>query len=477
MKQLLTSASAKRHHSVQANLVKNVLYDTEESYSNRLSKVLQYSIQNNNLSENNASALMIDLNRFKSRCNELHHAFSNAGLRDDMVKHTYAIKALPLPAIIHEINNSSFMGIECASFGELSIALASNTSPNNIVYDSPCKSYMELEYGLENNIFMNLDNFQELERVNEIINKNKNNKIDINKLKIGMRVNPAIGAGSIAATSTATKESKFGVTLDDNRDKLIDAYVKYSWLNCIHTHIGSQGCPVQMIGEGIGKIVNFVEELNNNYGQDYTQIIDTIDIGGGLPINYETCDDLPSFHDLVDEYKRTAPVIFTNKYKIYTEFGRSLISKSGFIVSRVEYTKQVGNGKDNRKSIATIHCGGNMLVREVYNPHIWKHYISVYDKYGNEKRVCEKNQEYRYDIVGPLCFSGDIIGKDLIFPFEIQPNDYVIIHDCGGYSLGMYSMYNSREFPPIYGFDHDQNQFKILKKGQTKEDVVNFWLN
>lgn len=119
-----------------------------------------------------------------------------------------------------------------------------------------------------------------------------------------------------------------------------------------------------------------------------------------------------------------------------------------------------------------------MLVREVYNPHIWKHRISVFNPDGTPKEE-SGGTEYKWDIVGPLCFSGDRLGIDQVFPFEILPGDYIVVHDAGGYSLGMYSLYNSRVFPSIYAFDSEAlkhpHVLTELKAQQTNEEIVQFW--
>ena len=104
-------SSIKRYYSANTLLNKAIPYDAEgfhNDYQNYYN-----TASNEYLSEGNPSALMIDLNKFRSRCHEVHDAFSAAGLKDNMVKHTYALKALQLPALLNEINNLDFMGVEC----------------------------------------------------------------------------------------------------------------------------------------------------------------------------------------------------------------------------------------------------------------------------------------------------------------------------------------------------------------------------
>ena len=86
-----------------------------------------------------------------------------------------------------------------------------------------------------------------------------------------------------------------------------------------------------------------------------------IDIGGGLPINYESDEHKPSFYDYVGLLEHEIPELFSNEYNIYTEFGRSLIQKCGFIASKVEYVKS-----NKYKNIAITHCGANLMLRTAY---------------------------------------------------------------------------------------------------------------
>ena len=298
---LLSPAPLSRIHYRQFSSLKHYYIDPQQ-----ISSVLQNAIQNEHLCEDKPSALILDLEAFRSRCRELHDAFHRTGLRDDKVRHMYALKALQLPALVQEVNSLSLpMGIEVATFGELSIALHAGCHTDHMVFDSPCKTTKELEYAVRNHIYLNVDNFQELDRVDRIIqnhDQQSDSDLDVESLRIGIRVNPVVGSGAIKATSTATVHSKFGINLDENRHELKDRYFEHMpWLNGIHAHIGSQGCSIEMIAEGIAKIVDFVEEINAAHPA--MDRITTIDIGGGLPVNYLGVEHKPSFYDLVEELK------------------------------------------------------------------------------------------------------------------------------------------------------------------------------
>ena len=503
--------------------------------------ILFSATRQNFLSDDQPLAMFFNLSHFNQRCHKLMSSFHDAGCKN--IKHTVAVKALPLPKIFSHAKSIAF-GVECASMGEINIALHSGMDFNDIVFDSPCKTMNELKYAINNNIHFNIDNFQELERVETIINQSTRTSISDNGHRyqytypgnahnterniptrnIGIRVNPAIGSGNIAVTSTATQDSKFGINIDQYYHKLYNYYIKYPWLNSIHCHIGSQGMSIDQIVQGIKKMVHFVETVNANRSiaacQDQSCMhktnnlhIKTIDIGGGLPVNYETDEIKPTFDDFVKQLKIAVPVLFTkpNKYQIITEFGRSLVQKSGFVASKVEYTKQNGD-----KNIAIVHAGAQLFVRTAYQPHIWKHRISVHkphiaeknkhsqnDKIASDSVILPLSKQYavgqlrgddfgmnlshsqiqknmensidfvQYDIAGPLCFSGDYVARDVWLP-RIEPGDYIVIHDSGGYCYGMFSRYNNRYAPPIYGYN-DSQEIQLLKNGETKQNIVDFW--
>eukprot|EP01084_Bolivina_argentea_P096384 173299_1 len=430
---------------------------------------IKEAIKNNIISENNPLSLLINLDTFRNGCNKLCESWLKYGINKDNICNAFAIKALQCGGLCKELNILPNMGIECASFGELFIALKSNTPKNEIVFDSPCKTRKELQYCIENNIYINLDNFDELQRVQQII-KTLSDTIDVKKIQIGIRVNPVIGAGKIASHSTATKHSKFGVNMIEHRDKLIEIYkCNQPWLNSIHCHVGSQGMTIEQMTLGIQKVVDFVE--NNLNG-----LIKTIDIGGGLSVNFNGYEHEPKFSDYVESLNKKIPILFKNKYKIWTEFGRSIIAKHGTMISRVEYVKKASD-----KFIVIVHCGANIFIRNAYHPMNWKNFITVYDSNGNKKLIENKNELIPYNIAGPLCFSGDFIAKNRYLP-KINVGDYIAVHDAGAYTLSMYSMYNSREFPSIYGFqksdqyDKDKKlNFKLMKKAQTAQDIATFW--
>ena len=124
------------------------------------------------------------------------------------------------------------------------LSRAAGYNTEDIIFDSPAKTLQDLRTCIENGIAINIDNLQELARVDRLIREFPNTSSII-----GFRVNPQIGAGKIGSTSTATATSKFGYALadGDNRQRLIEIYQARPWLKSIHTHTGSQGCELTLM--------------------------------------------------------------------------------------------------------------------------------------------------------------------------------------------------------------------------------------
>ena len=399
------------------------------------------------------AVIFYDLDFLDDRIEKLKSLFPETTL------HALAVKANPLTKILAHIIQLG-VGLEVASLPELYLAEKAGFTADNIVFDSPAKTHDELEYAIKAGIHINADSFDELERIAEILENHES------KSKIGLRINPQVGTGSIKSTSVAGVISKFGVPLNDNTDRIIACYVKYNWLRSIHVHIGSQGCPVPLIIDGIRKVLNLANEINSCLKQhSATQLIDTFDIGGGLPVSYYPDTEpvsMMQYHSMLQE---NCNELFDGRYKLITEFGRYIYANTGWVASRVEYVK-----REKNYNIVMSHIGADLLLRKCYHPDDWHHQITVVDSRGNLKTGTDKN---KYIIAGPLCFAGDVIAKDLDLPV-VNEGDYLLIHDVGAYTLSMWSRYNSRQMPKVISY-RNTNTFEISKQRETKEKLFDFW--
>jgi diaminopimelate decarboxylase len=210
-------------------------------------------------------------------------------------------KASPVAGVLQNVYSNG-MGIEVATRPELVHALHLGFSSDKIVYDSPCKTWDDLEFALQHQVYINADNLQEIERLEKLL---KDPKKQYSPAGIGLRINPQVGSGKIEATSTATMSSKFGTAYEQCKEKIVEAYKRNSWMNGIHCHIGSQGCSLELMVAGIKKVFGLVKEINAQKKQ-----ITWIDIGGGLPVNYEGDNDSPTFSEYVKELKSGVSLFF-----------------------------------------------------------------------------------------------------------------------------------------------------------------------
>jgi diaminopimelate decarboxylase len=406
------------------------------------------------ITEDDTALIFYDLHFLKERINHLQQLFPSNTL------HAVAIKANPLTAILKKLNELG-VGLEAASLPELYLAAAAGFSPASIVFDSPCKTKKEIEYALKLGAHINADSFDELDRIAAMLRTTHSSST------IGVRVNPQTGTGNILSTSVTGSISKFGIPLNDHAEKLKAYYLKYEWLKSIHVHIGSQGCPVPLIIQGIRKILDFSLAVNADLKKQHSKNkIEIIDIGGGLPVSYhadKTPVSLEDYYDLLTEHCKE---LFTGEFKLITEFGRYIHANTGWVASKAEYVK-----KENNYNIIMTHTGADLFLRECYNPKDWHHDISVVDKQGKLKDTATKHS---YIIAGPLCFAGDIIARDILLP-EVTAGDYILIHDAGAYTLSMWSRYNSRQMPKVIGYNMEANHFEVLKERERKEDLLDFW--
>ncbi|MGM0407779.1 MAG: diaminopimelate decarboxylase, partial [Bacteroidota bacterium] len=410
-------------------------------------KCVDYELINPDI---DTTVIFYDFNVLQSKVDDLHHAFPPNTV------HTSAIKASPLIKVLEKVKQLN-LGAEVASEGELFLAQKAGFNNHQIIFDSPAKTNSELEFALKNHIHINADSLMELCRIAELKNLIKSQSL------VGLRINPQVGTGKIAATSLAGEYSKFGVPIKHYRDEIIDYFKMYDWLNGIHMHIGSQGCEMQLLLNGIEKGLHLINDINKAL-QHENRAISFFDIGGGLPVSYHHNQEPPDIKVYGKEIKKLLKKYKLEKLNLITEFGRYLHVNSGYILTKVEYTKYYPN--DNT---LIVHAGADLLLRECLNPGQWYHEISLLDNDGNPKKSASLK---KYHIAGPLCFANDIVARSIELP-EASEGDFLVIHDTGGYTYGMWSKYVSRMFPKIIG--KENNEYSIIKKRETVEDIYRFW--
>lgn len=274
-----------------------------------------------------------------------------------------------------------------------------------------------------------------------------------------------MGGGAIGPMSTATDTSKFGVALRDPgaREAVVRAFEARPWLTRLHAHVGSQGCPLELIAAGVAQTYELAEEINERLG---TRQVTSLDIGGGLPVNFTDDTTHPTYAAYVDALTAAAPGLFSGRYALVTEFGRSLLAKNGFIGARVEYTKDAGG-----RRIALTHAGAQTATRTVFMPDSWPLRVGAFTEDGSPKR----GRSLAQDIAGPCCFAGDVVAHGRELP-ELAEGDFVVLYDTGAYYFSTPWAYNSLPRPAVYGFrstaPEGEVTFATVREAQTMDAIA-----
>ncbi|MFC8915126.1 diaminopimelate decarboxylase [Streptomyces sp. NPDC057116] len=401
-------------------------------------------------------AALLDITGVRASAAALRAAF--ADVTDAPVLHAFAVKASPLVPVLRLLHEEG-LGAEVASPGELALARAAGVAADRIVLDSPAKTPAELREALALGIAVNADNPQELARLDTLLHETPT------RSPIGLRVNPQIGGGTIDALSTATATSKFGVALRDEgaRARVVRAYLDRPWLTRLHTHSGSQGVPLSLLVTGVREVYELAEEINAAAGR---RQVDTLDIGGGLPVNFASDEETPTYAEYARLLAAEVPGLFDGRYGLVTEFGRSLLAKHGTVLARVEYTKTSGS-----RPIAVTHAGVQVATRTVYDPVSWPLRIAAYDAKGMPKAGGPLVDQ---DVAGPACFAGDLLAVRRPLPL-LAPGDVVAALDTGAYYFAHHYAYNSLARPGVYGFvarEDGSVRFATVRPPQTVAEIV-----
>ncbi|MFI1972935.1 diaminopimelate decarboxylase [Streptomyces cinnamoneus] len=406
---------------------------------------------------------LLDVRGVREAARGLREAFARAGPGGARALHAFAVKAAPLVPVLRLLAGEG-LGCEVASPGELALARAAGVAPGRIVLDSPAKTTAELREALALGIAVNADSREELARLDALVAAVPAPP----DLPLGLRVNPQVGGGSIGAFSTATETSKFGVALRDPgaRDWLVRAYAERPWLTAVHAHVGSQGCPLELMAEGVRRVHELAREIDAAAGG---RRVRTLDIGGGLPVNFAS-DEVTPTHDAYARVLAAAvPGLFDGAYGLVTEFGRSLLAKSGMILARVEYAKSAGG-----RRIAVTHAGAQVAVRTVFTPHAWPLRVAAYDARGRPKTSPAVAQ----DVAGPCCFAGDLVAVDRLLP-RLDAGDHVALLDTGAYYFSNHFAYNTLPRPGVYGYAVDEQdvegqavRFATVRPPQSLAELV-----
>ncbi|MDE6346494.1 MAG: diaminopimelate decarboxylase [Muribaculaceae bacterium] len=336
----------------------------------------------------------------------------------------YALKANANPLVLAPMREAGW-GVDCVSGNEVEAAVVNGFSPDSIVFAGVGKTDEEINYALGVGIgCFNVESLPELEVISELASARGVTA------KVALRVNPNIDAHTHHYITTGLNENKFGIDLR-MLDDVVDKALALPGIKLVglHFHIGSQLTdmePYRMLCDKINELQAHFAEKGITFS--------SINVGGGLGIDYENpdADPIPDFKSYFEIFRENLKL--GENQQLHFELGRSIVAQCGSLISRVIYVK---NGVE--KQFAIIDAGMSDLLRPaLYGAHHKIENISSPDA-----------KEEVYDVVGPICESSDVFGKDEKLP-ALHRGSLVALRSAGAYGETMASRYNLRALPASY---------------------------
>ena len=335
-------------------------------------------------------------------------------------------------------------GLDIVSGGELYKAFLVGSSPKRIVYASVGKTEVEIRQAVAGEIlFFNVESESELELINKVA-------CDLGVIaSVALRINPDVEPKTHRYITTGKLTNKFGIDFD-TAYKILQERNRFSHLrfNGLHMHIGSQIIDARPYILAIAKVVKFIKRLRLEAVN-----IEYLNIGGGLGIIYS--DEKPQ---TAEQFARKIlPILKGAGLKIILEPGRFIVGNAGILVTKVLYLK-----KTPLKNFIIVDAGMNDLIR----PSLYGAYHEILPL----KRTAHSAQRTtQYDVVGPICESGDFFAKGRKLA-KVEEGELLAIMSAGAYGFSMASNYNCRLKPAevmIKG-----SEFYIVRKHDSYLDLV-----
>ncbi|QYJ79136.1 diaminopimelate decarboxylase [Shewanella acanthi] len=340
------------------------------------------------------------------------HAFNNA-----VASHPhlicYAVKANSNLAVLNVLARLG-SGFDIVSGGELARVIEAGGDPAKVVFSGVGKTVAEMEQALNLGIYcFNVESSAELEQLNEVAGR-------LDKVApVSLRVNPDVDAGTHPYISTGLKENKFGIAMDEAEVVFARAHelpnLKVKGVDC---HIGSQLTEIQPFLDAMDRMLALIDRLAAQ-----GIVIEHFDVGGGLGVTYD--DETPPHPDVYAA--ALLERLGDRQLKLIFEPGRAIAANAGIFVTEVLYLKE-----NSDKNFAIVDGAMNDLIRP-----------ALYSAWQNIIPVNPRNEPtHKFDIVGPVCETGDFLGKDR--DLAIAAGDLLVVRSSGAYGFAMASNYNTR---------------------------------
>ena len=358
----------------------------------------------------------------------------------------YSIKANGSLAVLSLLRRLG-AGADIVSGGELARALRAGFGGADVVFSGVGKGREEMRAALNAGVgLISVESEEELAVLADVVARRGGSGRPAN---VGIRVNPEVTVETHPYTQTGVKGTKFGVPADE-AGAIAERAARTDGIRLrgVAMHLGSQITDAGPYVQGLLKLLELVDELRRGG----VKTLDMLDLGGGLGIAYRRED---AGLDVAAWAQAVLPHVATSRLRLVVEPGRYLVAGAGVLLTRVLYRKRTG-GRD----IAVIDAGMNDLIR----PSHYRAYHPI-RLVGDERARPRKT----YDVVGPICESGDFLALDRELP-QLERGDLLEVGGAGAYGFVMTSTYNARGRPPEVLAEG--NRFAVVRRRETASDLM-----
>ena len=370
---------------------------------------------------------------------ERHWKAFDSALGDQPHLVCYAVKANSNLAVLNVLAKLG-SGFDIVSMGELERVLRAGGSPDKIVFSGVGKKAEEMERAMDVGIrCFNVESQAELQLLEQVAAAKGV------QAPVSLRVNPDVDAKTHPYISTGLKDNKFGIAIDDAVDvyqSIADSkHLKIIGVDC---HIGSQLTEVTPFVDVLDRVLVLVDRLIEK-----GITLHHLDLGGGLGICYQ--DEKPPLPE--EQMAAVLQRLAGRDFEILIEPGRAIVGNAGVLLTQILYLKH-----NEDKNFAVVDAARNDLMRP-----------ALYDAWQRIDRVIEKTEALQktYDVVGPICETGDFLGKSR--ELAIEQGDHLVIRSAGAYGFTMSSNYNSR--PRVAEIMVDGEKAQVIRQRETIEQL------
>ena len=352
----------------------------------------------------------------------------------------YAVKANSNLAVLNLLARLG-AGFDIVSVGELERVMAAGGDPSKVVFSGVGKQPAEMARALELGIYcFNLESAAELEVLDRVAGERGC------VAPVSVRVNPDVDAGTHPYISTGLQENKFGVTVDEAlavyRRAAALPNVRVAGMDC---HIGSQLTEVSPFIDALQRLLTLIDKLAAEGIR-----VNHLDLGGGLGVRYRD-ETPPSIAEYIGALRQT---LAGRELQLLFEPGRSISANAGILITRVEYLKPTP-----AHNFALVDAAMNDMIR----PALYQAWLDIQPVEKNSNR-----ESRRWDVVGPVCETGDFLGKDR--ELAIGEGDLLAMFGAGAYGFTMSSNYNTRPRAPEVIVDGEQAH--LVRARESIADIM-----